>query len=127
IFFNRRFVELWDLPDEVVESRSDEAALAAMRERLADPDAFLQRVAHLYAHPDEESRDELELKDRRVFDRYSAPVRGEDGTHYGRAWFFRDVTDERRHEEGLRFLAQASALLSESLDYEDALGAVAQL
>jgi len=126
-FFNRRFVELWEIPDDVVERRSDEAVLAWLRDRLAEPGEFLERVPHLYEHPDEESRDEIELKDGRVFDRYSAPVRGEDGTHYGRVWFFRDITDRRRHEEGLRFLARASELLSESLDYEATLTAVSQL
>jgi hypothetical protein len=44
----------------------------------------MARVAYLYEHRDEESRDELALKDGRTFDRYSAPVRGKDGVYYGR-------------------------------------------
>src|SRR5690606_24166155 len=70
-------------------------------DKLADPQAFLDRVAHLYAHPDETARDEIALKDGRVFDRYTAPVRSADGERYGRIWFFRDVTAERRHAEEL--------------------------
>ncbi|MGH2368881.1 MAG: ATP-binding protein, partial [Chloroflexota bacterium] len=39
------------------------------------------------------------LRDGRTFDRYSAPVRGADGTLYGRVWFFRDVTERKAAEE----------------------------
>jgi PAS domain S-box-containing protein len=124
IFFNRRFVELWQIPPSVVQA---EAALAAIRDKLVDPDEFLEHAAYLDAHPEEESRAEVELADGRIFDRYSAPVQGDDGTHYGRVWFFRDITEQKRHEESLRFLAQASELLSESLDYEATLARVARL
>ena len=99
--YNKQFVALWGIPPEVVASRSDEAAIGAVLDKLADPQAFLDRVAHLYAHPDETARDEIALKDGRVFDRYTAPVRSADGERYGRIWFFRDVTAERRHAEEL--------------------------
>ncbi|HEX2280433.1 MAG TPA: PAS domain S-box protein, partial [Thermomicrobiales bacterium] len=103
--FNRRFVELWGISDDVVAKRSDPALIQAVEENLVDPAAFLARVAELYRHPELESRDEIPLKDGRVIDRYSAPVRGEDGTLYGRVWFFQDVTERRRAEQGLARLA----------------------
>ena len=54
--FNRRFIEMWGVPQDIVDSRSDELALAWVLRTLQDPDAFLARVAYLYQHPDEESR-----------------------------------------------------------------------
>jgi PAS domain S-box-containing protein len=99
---NRRFVELWDIPDEVAGSRSDEAALEFVRDKLVDPESFLARVAYLYEHPEEESRDELELVDGRIIERHSAPVKDVDGTLYGRVWFFRDATERIRSDEELR-------------------------
>src|SRR5690606_6376844 len=99
--YNERFVELWEIPPEVVAARSDEAAIGAVLAQLDDPQAFLDRVEHLYAHPDETARDEVALRDGRVFDRYTAPVRSADGEHYGRIWFFRDVTAEKRHAREL--------------------------
>jgi signal transduction histidine kinase len=77
-----------------------------------DPDAFLAQVRHLYAHPDEVSRDELRLKDGRTFDRYSAPIRTAEGVNYGRVWYFRDVTEQKHHEEALR---EGAARLEEAL------------
>jgi len=100
--FNRRFVEMWRIPPDIVASRSDDAALASVLGSLVDPDGFLARVRRLYAHPDEESRDEIALRDGRTFDRHSAPVRGPDGARHGRVWFFRDVSDRRRAEARLQ-------------------------
>ncbi|HEY3227443.1 MAG TPA: PAS domain-containing protein [Planctomycetota bacterium] len=104
--FNRRFVQLWGIPDEVLRTRSDEAALDSVMDKLARPEEFRSRVEHLYRHPREESREEIQLKDGRTFDRHSAPVRGEDGTILGRVWHFRDITTERRQEEGARRAAE---------------------
>src|SRR5208282_2714629 len=56
----------------------------------------------LYAHPDETSRDEIELKDGMVLDRYSSPVVGKDGKYYGRIWTFRDITERKKTEVALR-------------------------
>jgi PAS domain S-box-containing protein len=127
IFFNRRFVELWPIPDDVIESRSDEAALQSVLDKLVDPEEFLRRVQYLYDHRDEDAREEVQLKDGRTFDRYGAPVRSEDGAYLGRVWFFRDVTDERREERAARFLAEAGEIFAASLAPAETLERVTRL
>jgi sigma-B regulation protein RsbU (phosphoserine phosphatase) len=102
ISFNRRFVEIWGIPEDVITSGSDERALASVRDKLVDPEAFLARVSYLYEHRGETSRDEIPLRDGRTLDRYSAPVIGVDGTYYGRVWYFRDLTKRKQTEEALQ-------------------------
>ncbi len=104
--FNRRFVEMWEIPPDVVESRSDEQALQSVLKKVVDEQGFIARVRHLYEHSTEESHDEVALKDGRTFDRYSAPVQSQEGVHYGRVWYFRDVTGRKRTEEKLRRAAE---------------------
>jgi PAS domain S-box-containing protein len=102
VSYNRRFVELWNLPPQLVSGGSDEELVEYVLDGVVDPVAFLERIEHLYIHIDASSRDEILLKDGRVLDRYSGPVRAGDGKNYGRVWWFRDITDRRRNEEALR-------------------------
>lgn len=101
LLWNDRFVELWGVPEAYLEEHSEETALDWAMGRLADPDEFIDQVEYLYEHPEEESRDRIELRDGRCFDRYSAPVRGADGTYLGRVWFFRDITQTMQYQRDL--------------------------
>ena len=113
--YNRRFIDLWPIPEDVIESRSDEAALASVLDKLVDPAGFLRRVRQVYASPDAPSDEELHLRDGRVFERHGAPLRDEEGTYHGWAWYFRDVTEQRRTQEQLRETGERFASLARTL------------
>ena len=102
ILQNHRFLELFKVPDEIARDGDDQRMLRHAVNQVKDPVQFSQRVAYLYAHLDEIGRDEIELADGRVFDRYSSPVRDKAGRHYGRIWTFRDITEHRQLEAQFR-------------------------
>ncbi|MGZ4808448.1 MAG: PAS domain-containing hybrid sensor histidine kinase/response regulator, partial [Thermoanaerobaculia bacterium] len=95
IIQNSRLIELWKIPREIADNHDDSQLLEFVRNRARDPEQFIEKVLYLYAHPNETSHDELEFKDGMILDRYSAPVIGKDGTHFGRIWIFRDVTEKK--------------------------------
>jgi PAS domain S-box-containing protein len=104
---NRRFDEIFGIPPELLDGPEDGPLLRHVVQLTTDPESFLARVRHLYNHPGETSRDEIELTNGRVLDRYSSPVNGTGGRYYGRIWTFRDITERKRREDTLRQLSTA--------------------
>ncbi|MEO6245131.1 MAG: ATP-binding protein, partial [Opitutaceae bacterium] len=91
--------------------------------RAKDKKRFEETIRHLHVHPHESSRDEFELTDGTVLDRYSAPVFDPAGKNYGRIWTFHDITDRKRAEAAIRqqtdLLNRASdAIVVLNLDYK---------
>jgi signal transduction histidine kinase/ActR/RegA family two-component response regulator len=98
---NRRYAEMWRIPQALLESGDRSRTWEAVMEQLKDPDGVMAKVRQLYADPEAESFDVLHFKDRRVFERYSVPHRL-DGKPVGRLWSFRDVTAKQQLEDQLR-------------------------
>lgn len=101
IRFNNRFVDMWNMPVSIIESKDDNRALKYVLKQLREPERFISKVKELYYHPESESYDLLEFRDGRYFERYSKPqVIGRN--IIGRVWSFRDVTNHKRAEQALR-------------------------
>ena len=93
ISFNKQISELWKIPQELMEKGVNEPVLQALAEQVTDREAFIARIKHLYEHPEEKAHDELRLKDGRVIDRHTAPLRDARQKYLGRIWYFRDITE----------------------------------
>jgi putative nucleotidyltransferase with HDIG domain/PAS domain S-box-containing protein len=99
--YNQRFATMWGVSIDLLARKNDAILLQAVTGKLVAPQKFLDGVNYLYEHQDETSRDEIELTDGRIFDRYSAPIHLGD-QYFGRVWYFRDDTERRRAEAASR-------------------------
>jgi two-component system, cell cycle sensor histidine kinase and response regulator CckA len=121
---NRRFAEIWGIPPDALASRSDEVLLRSIMDKVSAPADFLNRVRNLYVHPKETSQDEIPLRDGRILERYTAPMVGDDGTYYGRVWYFHDITERRRALDETRALLHATRAVADDPDFQRAARAV---
>jgi diguanylate cyclase (GGDEF)-like protein len=110
VLANKQFGLNFEIPDELLSTRDDFVVRKHVTARVEAPDAFVETIKYLNSHRDEKSRDELRLKNGKVFDRYSAPLVDSKGQYRGRVWYFRDITDRKLAEERVQFLAYYDAL-----------------
>jgi len=100
IHYNWRFADLWKIPEAILASHDETAAVNWVKDQLKDPDAFVARIQELYASPDSENLDVLEFKDGRVFERTSKPLLLQERCA-GIVWSFHDVTERVRAQSEL--------------------------
>jgi PAS domain S-box-containing protein len=121
---NRRLLEMWGISEEALHAKSDETILKQITDKLTAPQEFIEAVYYLYKHPDVKDQVEISLKDGRTFERYTAPVIDADNTHFGRVWFFRDITKHKEVKEAIRFQAHLLDTVEQAVIATDLRGIV---
>jgi PAS domain-containing protein len=82
--FNEKYIGMWKIPREILENGTLREVRELMSQNFADPRRFMVRIQEIAATA-QESLDLLELKDGRIFDRFSKVliVEGEEQVVYG--------------------------------------------
>ncbi len=86
---NRQLLEIWNIPPEM--AKDNPRMMQRVIEQLVEPAEFVETSLRINRDPQATIRDELELLDGRVIQRFSQPCfRNHSLVH--RVWCFRDVT-----------------------------------
>ncbi len=118
--FNERFRAVWDIPQEVFDTKDHERLIEFTSRQFSNPAQFRATVDEIYESSPAESYDILELRDGRVIERFSK-IQIVADQNVGRVWSFRDISDRRRAEEApfrLAALVESSddAIVSKTLE-----------
>lgn len=101
ILQTQRTIDLWKIPQEVVDDPSGDKQVAHVMHMTVDPIKFVDEIKYQMMHPDEKRLDEIELIDGTILERYSSPVIDSNGKHYGRIYTFHDITERKNFEKQL--------------------------
>ncbi len=99
---NNRFCEMWEIPENLRVPAENPRLKEYLVPQLADPDRFVQSIDEI-CRTSARSEDMLHLKDGRVFERFSYPLKRADGSS-ARVWLFRDVTERIRTLEQIKHM-----------------------
>lgn len=99
--YNKRFQEMWRIPDEVLATGDNDRAFAYALDQVKDREVFAARSRVIYGDPDAKTVDVVEFKDGRIFERCTIPQKV-GGRTIGRVCSFSDVTEHRRAELALQ-------------------------
>lgn len=117
INFNRKLVELWNIPEDIQNAKSNIPLLEHNANLTIDPQGFYERVKEIYTSPDKMSQDEVILKDGRIIERYSSPMFGKDNKYHGRIWYFRDISYRKKVEDEVRQERRMLRTLIDNIPY----------
>jgi signal transduction histidine kinase/ActR/RegA family two-component response regulator len=130
IGYNQQFVDMWRIPESTIREGTHRAINAFISPQFTEPERFGARVAEIYERGERESYDLLELRDGRVFERYSKTLLVDDHVA-GRVWSFRDISERRSVEMALRdetrqleLLNQTGTIIAAHLDLQELLQSI---
>jgi two-component system sensor histidine kinase/response regulator len=102
IYYNIRFAEMWDIPEDRLGGVSQTSLIELMLSRAKNPGAFAALIEQRRRNPEADDLSILELEDGRVLERRVTPQRSH-GQCVGCVVTFRDITERVRYEEKMRF------------------------
>lgn len=113
--FNDKFVKMWQIPDDIMDSKDHRRLLGFICQHFEDPWRFIARIDEICARALAESHDLLELVDGRTFERFSR-IQVVHGQNVGHVWIFREITAQTHAEEALQRAIEARFRLSDIVE-----------
>ena len=113
--FNQQFVQLWQIPDGLLDERQVDPVWAYCLGLIRNAGAFRERMELLGIQPDADSFDEIDLVDGSTFEVSPRPQRI-GARSVGRVWSFRDITDRKRSQEAVALQARELARSNTELE-----------
>ena len=107
--FNRRFAQIWGIPDATLEAGDDRAVHDWMRRSVVDLDTYQRRLTAVQEAALLSSTEQITLHAGQVLERVSRPL-WQRGRPAGRVYSFRDVTRQLAADQRIAELATTDAL-----------------
>ena len=85
--FTPNLLSVWNLPEVIIKSLSDQLALEFVSDQFDNPQLFLKEMTEIYEQTHLVIKGKVQLKDGRIIERHSQPL-CLNGVYAGRLWMF---------------------------------------
>ncbi len=85
--FTPNLLSIWNLPEVIIKSLSEQLALEFVSQQLDNPQLFLKDMTEIYEQRNLVINEKVQLKDGRIIQRHSQPLCF-NGVYAGRLWMF---------------------------------------
>lgn len=124
--YNRRFAQLWAVPDEVLEAPTSQSLQSHMLNQVRDTDVYLARLQQLADEQLREGCDLVHLHNGHILERTSV-AQCSRGRTMGRVYAFRDVTERALVESRLQLAAKVFDSSMDAIFITDAQFSILQV
>jgi diguanylate cyclase (GGDEF)-like protein len=107
--FNRRFAQIWGVPDDLLRLHQDDAVHEWMRRSVPDPEAYQRRLLAIQQATLLSATEQLTLQSGQVLERVSRPLWCR-GQAMGRVYSFRDLSEQMAARQRIEELSLTDAL-----------------
>ena len=107
--YNRRFVELWNVPPDLLDKHADSALFDHIRGCVKDETAYQERLQAIASDAEMECTDVLLLRSGRMLERVTLPQTSRSRV-VGRVYSFRDLTERLDAQKRIEALAYTDVL-----------------
>ena len=112
---NQRFASIFDIEDDLINSSTGDVMHQRISSNLENSSEYLDFVSRMSVDPHEEGQLELLMKNGKTITAHSTPMISQDNTFYGRAWFWRDITIQKKNQESILRLSNENQILLDNV------------
>jgi diguanylate cyclase (GGDEF)-like protein len=94
--YNEHFSELYNFPPSILDGGDIDTLSAHIISMSRESEKISELLQYFDTNPGVDGQDESEFLDGRIVRWYTVTLRAPDGSSLGRAWFVRDVTEQKR-------------------------------
>ncbi len=105
--WNKRFIEIWQVPENIMVTHDPEQILRVVLDKVSDPKTFKDRIEEGFVNPQKNATHTVEFTDGRTIEFQSKPQML-DGKSVGTVWSSKDITMHLKNQD--EFKARLEAL-----------------
>ena len=115
IIHNHNFISFLEIPEDIINSGSGKEIHQFLSSNLENQIEYEDLISRLYTDQNEIGQIELYMKTGKIISLHTGPMISADSTFYGRVWFLRDITIQKKNQESILRLSNENQIILDNV------------